>query len=307
MNVVFFHIISTASSYSQSSTTFQFLKGWGASGVDVFFVISGFVMLHTQMIKRKSPLEFVKGRLIRIVPIYWVLTLFVASLFYLFPLIFRTLDFTRLQLFSSLFFVSSVFVDNGPIIYVGWSLEWEVLFYLFFAIALFSKTWRSFGLVVALSLTLVAVFTKSSIVLEFLLGTVFAFLLHYKTISKKVGLIVFLVGFLLLALSLIPAVKSFEINRFFKWGIPSFFIVLGLVYSSQVSNSLLVYLGGASYSIYLVQMLSIPLFYKLSSKLLVGWSPGVLALACLVFSVSFGCFVYSFIEKPITVRLRSFV
>ena len=51
------------------------IRGVGANGVDVFFVISGFVMLLTQLEHRRKVFSFLKLRVIRIAPIYWLLTL----------------------------------------------------------------------------------------------------------------------------------------------------------------------------------------------------------------------------------------
>jgi peptidoglycan/LPS O-acetylase OafA/YrhL len=73
----------------------------------------------------------------------------------------------------------------------------------------------------------------------------------------------------------------------------------------QIKSGLLSYLGAASYSIYLVQMLTIPAIFKFSSNLLVGWGGDILALVCLGLSVAFGCFVYSAFEKPVSVGLKN--
>jgi peptidoglycan/LPS O-acetylase OafA/YrhL len=54
INVVLFHIIGTSVSYGQGVVQFSFLEGWGANGVDIFFVISGFVMVYTQLKNPKS-------------------------------------------------------------------------------------------------------------------------------------------------------------------------------------------------------------------------------------------------------------
>ncbi|MDB2405246.1 acyltransferase family protein [bacterium] len=50
LSVVLFHTIGTSSSYGFDTRWISYLEGWGASGVDVFFVISGFVMLYTQLL-----------------------------------------------------------------------------------------------------------------------------------------------------------------------------------------------------------------------------------------------------------------
>ena len=44
---------------------------FGISGVDVFFVISGFVMMMTTAGKSITPMDFITRRFIRVVPLYW--------------------------------------------------------------------------------------------------------------------------------------------------------------------------------------------------------------------------------------------
>ena len=68
INVVFLHVIKTASNYEQNTDFLSFLTDWGANGVDIFFVISGFVMLHTQMLRRRNIGAFLKSRIIRNCP-----------------------------------------------------------------------------------------------------------------------------------------------------------------------------------------------------------------------------------------------
>ncbi|MFV0298242.1 MAG: hypothetical protein ACK5JT_19220, partial [Hyphomicrobiaceae bacterium] len=80
--------------------------------------------------------------------------------------------------------------------------------------------------------------------------------------------------------------------------------VLGLACSQQVENTVARYLRDASYSIYLVQMITIPAYYKVSSRFLAGWDVDVVAVGCLVASVLFGCLVYALAERPMTARLR---
>ena len=72
LNVVVLHTIGTADSYGYETNLISYLEGWGANGVDIFFVISGFVMLYTQLDNKKTVKDFLILRAIRIIPIYWL-------------------------------------------------------------------------------------------------------------------------------------------------------------------------------------------------------------------------------------------
>ena len=304
INVVLFHIILASKSYLQDVDLLNHAGGWGASGVDIFFVISGFVMLHTQMVRRLTPLEFFKNRTLRIVPIYWTLSLFVILLYLTQPSIFRDIKVTPTWAISSLFFTSSIFANQPPIVHVGWTLEWEMYFYLVFAISLFFRSLSIQLWFVAITLVCTSLFTNSYIVLEFLFGMVVAYAhIRWKLLPKQ-GVLLFMFGTLLLLFSLLPSVATLQINRVLLWGIPAILIVLGLISCSQANIRLLTFLGDASYSIYLVQIFTISAFYKFSSKYFQYWNGDVLALLCLISSVSFGCLVYSLVERPLTVNLK---
>ena len=86
-------------------------------------------------------------------------------------------------------------------------------------------------------------------------------------------------------------------DRFIIWGLPAALIVFGSVYAKTINNPLLYYLGNASYSIYLVQILTVPGFYKFISHFKIEFQNDILSLICLFLSVSFGCFFHTFIEK----------
>lgn len=303
-NVVLFHIIETSASYSQNPAFLSHLKGWGANGVDIFFVISGFVMLHSQLLRRRSPHEFIKNRIIRIVPTYWLITAFVLPLFIFFPSIFREMVVTPTWVLSSLFFSSSIFSGKQPIVHVGWTLEWEMLFYLIFSAGLFLRSWMAQIACISISLTALSILTGEWIILEFLLGMFAAHIHRSRNFSTKQGATMLCFGALLLLASIAPAVADLDLNRTIAWGIPSFFIVLGAIYSNQIENRILVYVGEASYAVYLAQTLTIPAFYKFSNKLMTEWSGDVLALFCITCSVGFGCFFYSAIEKPLTLQAK---
>jgi len=119
---------------------FPLFEGWGNNGVDIFFVISGFVMVYTQSNNPRSAFSFFSNRILRIVPTYWLLSVAVVVLFVLIPSTFRGLKLTGAYSLTSLFFVSRIFGYDYPIIYVGWTLEYEMPFYALFAAGFSSRT-----------------------------------------------------------------------------------------------------------------------------------------------------------------------
>ncbi|MGG8022804.1 acyltransferase family protein [Klebsiella aerogenes] len=116
----------------------------GSIGVDIFFVISGFVILLSS-IKRDGAFEdglsFTIKRLIRIVPMYWIATTVKVIALVAVPaaVLHATLDPERIIM--SYFFLPSVTPDGRwePILGVGWTLVFEMFFYLLFSLALFTR------------------------------------------------------------------------------------------------------------------------------------------------------------------------
>ena len=304
INVVVYHIIGTASDYNYNVEFLMFLQGWGANGVDIFFVISGFVMYHTQCKNRVTSLEFFKARILRIVPLYYLLTTCIIFVYFLFPMLFRSFD-PSLKLFLTSFLFMSQFINSSfPVIYPGWTLEWEMLFYIIFSICLFFKDFNKVILSLLSCLFLSSILTENLIILEFALGILCGFIFNKYKINLKIASTLFLIGSILLIISVFDIFKSMNIDRFFLWGVPSFFIVLGAAYSNQIKSEILLYLGNASYSIYLSHIFTVTLFYKVSTNYIIGLNGDYLAIFCLTLSIIGGCVLYSFIEKPMIFMLR---
>lgn len=115
-----------------------------SAGVDVFFVISGFIMYLTG--RNLSPGNFWLRRLIRIVPLYWILTLLIALIVLVKPEVFKTTVVNGTFLLKSLLFIPYSNPAHGgdmmPILVPGWSLNMEMVFYLIFGTLLFApKSW----------------------------------------------------------------------------------------------------------------------------------------------------------------------
>ena len=125
--------------------------------------------------------------------------------------------------------------------------------------------------------------------------------------SNKNGLLILLLGILLLSANLITGTRWAHENKCLIWRIPSFLIVLSAAYSSTYKSLFLNYLWNVSYSIYLVQVFTIPGFYKLSSKYPTFIQEDILSLICLGASCFFGCLIYELAEKPLTNLSRKIV
>ncbi len=117
--------------YHESSTKFTV----GAVGVDIFFVISGFIMGTIGY--RETPLDFMMKRIIRIVPLYWLVTAAVC-LVSLIPGVFHQFSCDLPSLLQSLFFIPYVNQAGHiePLMVPGWTLNYEMFFYAVFAVGL---------------------------------------------------------------------------------------------------------------------------------------------------------------------------
>ena len=108
---------------------------FGASGVDVFFVISGFIMVAATSAKELTPASFLSLRIIRIAPLYWLATLALAA-----SAAAAGRAHSAEEMVKSVFFIPyrSGGSPSGvwPILENGWTLNFEMFFYALFSLAL---------------------------------------------------------------------------------------------------------------------------------------------------------------------------
>jgi exopolysaccharide production protein ExoZ len=246
---------------------------FGAMGVDIFFVISGFIMCHTTAVNPTTSLEFLKRRLERIVPLYWISTL---SMFIM-PNISPTIAFGAQSDFSllmaSLFFLplpgSLYSATYGP----GWTINYEMFFYVAFSLFLLTRSHRATvlglggllaGLVVVSWVSPVhgiIRFYTSSILLEFLYGIIIALLFYSKRILPRfMALMAICAG--AAVFFYVPYLDNSGMPfRFIIWGLPAALIVFGSISLENVGvisrSAIFEFLGDASYSIYLTHLFAI--------------------------------------------------
>src|SRR5438270_3136635 len=113
---------------------------WMASGVDIFFVISGFIMWTS--VERRPDItagSFFRNRLIRIVPLYWFATTLVLLVAVIAPQVLNTTVLRPWHAIASYLFIPARHPTTRmfwPLLIPGWSLNYEMLFYAIFAVAI---------------------------------------------------------------------------------------------------------------------------------------------------------------------------
>lgn len=300
--VVVFHVVKGLPGHRDGIAIYDVFHDWGQSGVDIFFVISGFVMVYSQARKPKTFAAFLRGRAIRILPIYWLSTIFFAGLLLFLPQIFNADRFDAYKTIASLMMVTWATVRELPVVYVGWTLEYECMFYLVFAAAFSLLPLRLTPLPVAAIFGIGAVTgITNSVALEFVMGMLIALIVLRCSVPALAGWVIFAAGTILL-IAVIPMQDLGP--RVLIWGFPAMMIVLGSLCIPQIGDGILTYLGAASYSIYLVQVLAIPGAQRAVLAVMPGYDFTAQALIIITASVLSGCAVYSVIEAPITKKLR---
>ena len=221
--VVWFHSIEQVPGVSNF-----FASGFGNSGVDLFFVISGFIMVTTTMDNPPSPLEFMRRRIVRVVPLYWLLTLAMVALALCVPNLFRTLIVAPVPLVESLLFIphfsASFPTMVWPLLVPGWTLNYEMFFYAVFAASLWLPQRLRlpalalvFGTLVAIGLTLgpfasaAAHVYFSPLLIEFVAGAAIATAWRLRPFAPRpvVSALLLLAGFALLVLRDQPPLFGF--------------------------------------------------------------------------------------------------
>jgi len=326
---------------------FKWRAGW--SGVDIFFVISGFVMTISSggLTQRVDGWKiFITRRLIRIVPLYWVATTIKLATILVLPSL--ALD-SPLELWNTIasYLFFPTFDDKSllaaPLLKVGWTLNYEMLFYVIFTIALFlGKSPLKFTAVIFALAVAINIFSTPSvpfiygflepILMEFVMGMLVAKLcLRVNTINAvvniearhgaknfidkllqyisttKVSAIIGAVAVLASFIIMFNCAQQPMWWRWAYWGLPSMVIVAVIALWEpalrKVIPKLLATLGDSSYSLYLFHTFTVPLLGTLMLKLKLV-QPTLALAACIVISPIACLAIYNWFELPMTTRLK---
>ena len=260
----------------------------GAFGVDIFFVISGYII--TNVMNQRAALPFLKDRFSRIYPIYWVC---------LFPLVITNWDGDGWRLLTSITLWPLFGEFRRSFLEVSWTLYFEMLFYFGATLVLWRRAMLPL-LLVGYFAALVAGpstghplfgFLGSPMILEFLMGVVIASmptsqLRWLGAIAVGIGLAAAIWGSSLDYGLIENAFNGVAAWRWAAWGVPAALIVWGTMqFEGRMRGRLFEFGaagGDASYALYL----SHPVFLKLAPSnpytLLALGPPALIGLSFLV-------------------------
>lgn len=278
--VVATHLWVIERKYSPDAITPEWFSH-GAGGVDLFFVISGFIMVYvTQAATRggKGVGEFLFARAGRIYPLYWVVSLALLAVWFVRPeMVFGSYEDPNLV--KSFLLWPDVRPGNSlrpPLLLVGWTLVHEMSFYLIFALSLFlsrrflpiflglwTVIFLAGNLLGADKMLIAAQIFFHPMTAEFLMGA-FAGLAILRGVKFPVWI---MLGLTLAALIIFPMIQpvhyGFPWTRVLVFGVPSVLLVLACVSWERQSSAKvakpLVLLGDWSYALYLTHVLTLSL------------------------------------------------
>lgn len=321
--VVFFH--------STSEAGLNLPVNIGSHGVDVFFVISGFIMAY---IGERSPDRFLLRRVIRIVPFYWAATLAVFGAAALAPHLLRTTRADYVQLLYSLSFIprETSYAGTVPTLILGWSLNYEMYFYVMFAAALAIAP-RKAPLVCSLEIIAIAVaidvcgisnpairFYARPLVFEFVFGVLVFYLFgalehelswfaHRSTLRPALWCAALGAAF---AIAFEESHGGFGLPRFIVAGVPAVVLVLAAlllerVYSVNAKSRIVFLVGESSYILYLIHpyviygllRTTVPDRTNLPLSAAIG-----LVITLLLASTVVAIAIHLWFERPVTAGLR---
>lgn len=327
--VVFFH----------SRSYFSEVPLWshvGARGVDIFFVLSGFIMAYTTrhvgygFPAIKASLEFLSKRFIRIVPLYWIALLWTSRAYWMNWLsisnspadLFSNLSPEMVSIFKDFAFIPHFSIDEDeqgevfPVLIQGWTLNYEMFFYVLFGVALLFGKYRliSASLVLCTLYALGKIFTfhelttlfyTSPSLIQFVFGMI-VYEIYLKTqhmsFTRSALLVACVFGFMLLF-------SGSKVNDKLVMGVAAAMIVWVFIHAFRdIHNAALKVLGDASYSIYLFHAAAfegVRYIIKHLALSSTGFFNGFLIVMSQVAAgVAVGIIIYYAIEKPILKALR---
>ncbi len=320
MLVIFFHLTFIENKYGHGVSILPFLFNVGAAGVDIFFIISGFIMVavtQNQFQKQNAVIHFLAHRFTRIYPLYWFYTIIILIVMFIHPSwVNQSADHQYDYIRSFLLLPMS----EWQILLVGWTLIHEVYFYVIIALSLFFPE-KHFSKLLIIWFAGVILgnlcfnFDSPTLIImthpltcEFIAGCFISRLLFIK---RKIPAWMILITGIILLLTAFSCYYHYSANlypagwiRIALFGIPSFLLVyagVALERNNIIFPQILSKLGDASYSIYLSHILVLSALGRIFA--LMKWHNLITHIIALTFMliavIIFGRMSYQYLEKPL--------
>jgi len=270
--VVFYHINQ---SYFNFNPPFDFLKilEYGRFGVDIFFVLSGFIMYNSVKYTKRGGFSFLLDRIFRIFPIYWLMTFLLIIFTIILPIESYRTSFTWDTLLKSLFLFpceNPKFTGFFPFLIVGWTLTFEMFFYSILSISLYLN--KKLAIIIAILIISILSFilgdieflgNSNALLYEFVFGVLIAHV--YTTIESSKNAKILINPRDISLLVIIIFIYSYLVIKYFgfiypvKLSVAGFIVVVFLLLENIVRKfprlQFFVVLGDISYSTYIIHPL----------------------------------------------------
>ncbi|QHM75410.1 hypothetical protein C7M52_01364 [Mixta theicola] len=313
--VVMHHIAIKGEQYHNGALSFFHI---GQFGVDLFFIISGYIMCYTSDGVKYTFRQFIIKRIKRIIPLYWVITTVALGIYIISP----SMVNGETSIISSwtLFPLGKKLLVNN-----GWTLSYEFVFYLIFASCLIIGCSGKRIIVTSLILLCLVLFgyffqpvnpslkfITNIIMLEFILGMLAFYILKHAAFSKIFCLTLFALGVILLIVQNKVGIYQGVAGRLAGGGVPMFLIFVGCVGLEKViknahflGKNILVLIGETSYSLYLIHAFTLAAGAVILKKLHLAHYSLLFTLLLLLVSVIGGIVCWRFVESPLNSLLKS--
>lgn len=312
--VVFHHLLNNDTFFPATPDRIVAL---GQLGVDVFFIVSGFVMYYAEYDRAQNigaSHRFLIRRFIRIWPLYALFTIAMSTAYFS-GLLFHSRSISMRETLSSLL----LFPTQNTVLVVGWTLHYEAFFYVVFSLFLLTRSMNLIVLLIPVSFLAIVVlsnviyfdtasvftFFSNTIIFEFCFGMIVAATFKRSACHRSGAAVAFFCGIIGLVIGSIVGLSD-EGNldptwRFLYWGVPSALLVYSSLRVADLRGTIGrigLFFGDASYSLYLTHS-----FVIMSAVKLMWISNGselIFAGLALSGALLIGAATYVGIERPVT-------